>query len=266
MTRTSGAGGRLCSSSWRQFHLGRVAASLQRGCSGGMGHGRLCPCVGLGGAPDIGVSLVFVSVPHWAAQGLCVTRAALGLSHQTSILSSCCKANNRSAAAGAGRNSHSARGHREGCAELSPLGCSGRGKPSPCAAQRGEVGLEEVNYRKCRIGAGNRTNAVVTLGRGCRGAPTAQGGSVQLGHVLLVVLPVSGTGELRSHTVGSPSLAKLREEVTVTGHTNPVELGELCEHHCLSLCSARLISSSRSPTGSRAKILILEAYSTTPSS
>lgn len=76
-----------------------------------------------------------------------------------------------------------------------------------------------MNYRKLRIGAGNRINAVVTLGRGCGGAPTAQGGSVQLGHVLLVPLPVSGTGGFRSRAAGGPSLAKLREEATVRRDT-----------------------------------------------
>lgn len=98
----------------------------------------------------------------------------------------------------------------------SPTGCSGTGGAPPSATQRGEVGLEEVNYRKLRIGAGHRINAVVTLGRGCLGAPTAQGGSVQLRHVLLVPLPVSRTGGLH-HAAGGPSLAKLQREVTVRG-------------------------------------------------
>jgi len=93
-----------------------------------------------------------------------------------------------------------------------------------------------VNYRKFRIGAGNRINAVVTLGRDCGGAPTAQGGSVQLGHVLLVPLPVSRTGGLRSRTAGGPSLAKLWEEVTVKmGHKNQAELGELCKLCCFAV-------------------------------
>lgn len=81
------------------------------------------------------------------------------------------------------------------------------------------MGLEEVNYRKLRIGAGNRINAVVTLGRGCGGAPTAQGGSIQLGHVLLVPFPVSRTGGLCNCTDRGPSLAKLQEKVTVRQDT-----------------------------------------------
>lgn len=82
---------------------------------------------------------------------------------------------------------------------------------------QGGVGLEEVNYRKLRIGAGNRTNAVVTLGRGSGGAPTAQGGSVQLGHVLLVPLPQPGSGGLRCRAGGGPGPAQLWEEETVMG-------------------------------------------------
>lgn len=73
------------------------------------------------------------------------------------------------------------------------------------------MGLEEVNYRKLRIGAGNRINAVVTLGRGYGHAPTAQGGSVQL-HVLLVALIVSRTPGLRGWGAGGPGLARLRGE------------------------------------------------------
>ena len=76
-----------------------------------------------------------------------------------------------------------------------------------------------MNYRKFRIGAGNRINALVTLGRGCRGAPTAEGGSVQVGHVLLVLLPASRTGRLHKHAAGGPSLASLQEEVTVRWDT-----------------------------------------------
>lgn len=127
-----------------------------------------------------------------------------------------------------------------------------------CCAVRG-VGLEEVNYRKLRIGAGNRTNAVVTLGRGCGGAPTAQGGSIQLGHVFLVPLPQPGSGGLRCRTAGSPGPADLWAEVTVTGCRNQTEAGELRQLHCPSLCGARAVSGSRSSPDS-GPILAPETY------
>lgn len=137
-------------------------------------------------------------------------RAVLGLSHQTSR--SVPAVQPPLGAGGAGRSRRSAQGAR-GAARSGGLGVLWEGAQAPRAA-RGEAGLEEVNYRKLRIGAGNRINAVVTLGRGCGGAPTAQGGSVQLRHVLLVPLPVSWPGGLHSHAAGGPSLTKLQERAT----------------------------------------------------
>lgn len=111
----------------------------ERGCvtAGGLlqGHSGLCPCLGLGGVPHTRVSPVRCP-PHGAAQGLCVTRAVLGLSPQTSILSSCHRAK-RSAAAGTGRKSRWSQGQGEGGAEPSPLGCSGRGEPPVLPSEGG---------------------------------------------------------------------------------------------------------------------------------
>lgn len=93
------------------------------------------------------------------------------------------------------------------------------GSKGPVLCSEG-VGIEEVNYRKLRIGAGNRTNAVVTLGRGPGGAPTAQGVSIHLGHILLVPLPQPGPGGLCCRVGGGPGLAKLWEEITIMGCRN----------------------------------------------
>lgn len=90
-----------------------------------------------------------------------------------------------------------------------------------------------MNYRKLRIGAGNRINALVTLGGGSGGAPTAQGGSIQLRHVLLVSLPVPGTGQPRGSTAGGPSRADLRENPHERGHRSEGAPGHW-QHHSSS--------------------------------
>lgn len=98
-----------------------------------------------------------------------------------------------------------------------------------------------MNYHKLRIGAGNRINAVVTLGRGCGGAPTTHGGQV-----FLVLLPQPGSGGLRCRAGGGLPPAKLREELTVTGRRTWAEAAELWQLQCPLLCGARAVSGSRS--------------------
>lgn len=52
---------------------------------------------------------------------------------------------------------------------------------------------EKVNYRKLRIGAGNRINAEVALEGGRAGVPTAQDAAIEL-QVLLVGSMAASTG------------------------------------------------------------------------
>ncbi|ETE68418.1 RCC1 domain-containing protein 1, partial [Ophiophagus hannah] len=80
------------------------------------------------------------------------------------------------------------------------------GSTAICQRDRRGRGEEEGegNYRKCRIGAGNRVNAAIALGKGCRGTPTAQSCSVELRHVLLVALRLAFGRGLGNHTEGGP--------------------------------------------------------------
>lgn len=56
--------------------------------------------------------------------------------------------------------------------------------------------LQKVNYRKLRIGAGNRINAEVALEGGRAGVPTAQDAAVELQVLLVGSMPASAGGFL----------------------------------------------------------------------
>lgn len=189
----------LGSGSWGQAQLQRAARPLEQGCAWHRDTPQAGPgsCRGSGAALGSRTPLISICSPQ-GCSGPRRMRAVLGLSRPASALSSCRAAPTR------------CRGRWQEQA-LCAAGAAGLWEGAQAPRGRGEAGLEEVNYRKLRIGAGNRTNAVVTLGRGCGGAPTAQGGSVQLRHVLLVLLPVSWPGGLQSHAAGGPSLTKLLE-------------------------------------------------------
>lgn len=54
--------------------------------------------------------------------------------------------------------------------------------------------LQKVNYRKLRIGAGNRINAEVALEGGRAGVPTAQDAAVELQVLLVGSMPARAGG------------------------------------------------------------------------
>lgn len=54
--------------------------------------------------------------------------------------------------------------------------------------------LQKVNYRKLRIGAGNRINAEVALEGGRAGVPTAQDAAIELQVLLVGSVPARAGG------------------------------------------------------------------------
>lgn len=54
--------------------------------------------------------------------------------------------------------------------------------------------LQKVNYRKLRIGAGNRINAEVALEGGRAGVPTAQDAAIELQVLLVGSMPARAGG------------------------------------------------------------------------
>lgn len=81
---------------------------------------------------------------------------------------------------------------------LSPsrLACNPSAIPDCVLLKRLVDVFRKVNYRKFRIGAGNRVTAEVTLWTSCALERTTHGSSIQLGHILLVPLQHPHAGRL----------------------------------------------------------------------
>ena len=93
-----------------------------------------------------------------------------------------------------------------------------------CVLPRDWQILEKVNYRKLRIGAGNRINAEVALEGGRGRVPTTQDAAVEFQVLLVGSMPAS-TGRFFPRTSGSDDRLQRRERdprtiLIVTTHTH----------------------------------------------